>query len=121
MVTRLNWIKPEDGRHGFNLMTLDVAGQHFDDMVGIYVIWHGGSYPWTVRVGQGVVRDRLGKHRIDPDILKYKDLGLNVSWVKVGSQDERDNIEAYLANVLDPKVGKRFPDKSGKPVNAPWN
>ena len=27
---------------------------------GIYVIWHGGQTPRTVRVGQGIIRDRPG-------------------------------------------------------------
>ena len=47
------------------LDTVDLTHSHFDGMEGVYVIWHGGQSPWTVRVGQGVIRDRLQAHRND--------------------------------------------------------
>jgi hypothetical protein len=39
-------------------------------------IWHGGSTPATVRVGQGIIKDRIATHRNDPEVQAYANLGL---------------------------------------------
>ena len=41
------------------LNTVNLEDEHFDDMEGVYIIWHGGQSPKTVRVGQGIVRERF--------------------------------------------------------------
>jgi len=51
------------------LLSLDLRHDLFRGLRGVYVIWHGGSAARTVRVGQGVIADRLAKHRNDPAIL----------------------------------------------------
>jgi hypothetical protein len=32
------------------------------------VIWPGGSTPATVRVGQGIIKDRIADHRNNPEV-----------------------------------------------------
>jgi hypothetical protein len=57
------------------LNSVDLAHYHFNAMEGVYIIWHGGPKPATVRVGQGIVRDRLQAHRTDTAIQRYAQLG----------------------------------------------
>ncbi len=118
MVQQLNWnrCQPNDW---CNLMTLNLDHPHFQGMQGVYVIWHGGSAPHTVRVGQGIIADRLRAHRDDPAILKYSYLGLFATWAAVG-QSDRDGIEHYLAEALTPLAGDRFPAAPQLSVNLPW-
>jgi len=88
-------------------------------MEGVYVIWHGGQTPKTVRVGQGVIKDRLSAHRQDNQIKAYSQHGLFVTWASVPAA-ERGGVEAYLAAQLNPLVGERFPDVRQIAVNLPW-
>ena len=118
MSIRVEWVKCQ-GDKWCPLQTLDLGHSHFDGMEGVYVIWHGGTKPWTVYVGQGVIAGRLSAHRVDPDILKFKDLGLYATWARVPSQ-RRDGVEAFLHGQLQPKVGSRYPDVYPIEVNLPW-
>jgi len=114
----VEWIKCEGDKWcGLNTVNLDHS--HFDDLEGVYIIWHGGSNAATVRVGQGVIRDRLAAHREDDDIQAYAHLTLFATWASVAKQ-YRDGVEAYLADSLNPKVGERFPDRVPIEVNLPW-
>jgi len=88
-------------------------------MEGVYIIWHAGPNPATVRVGQGVIKDRLSFHRNDPEILAYKNFGLFATWASV-SNENCDGVERYLAESLKPKVGTQFPDVYPIEVNLPW-
>jgi len=88
-------------------------------MEGVYIIWHGGQDPATVRVGQGFISDRIKAHREDPDILAYKEYTLFVTWARV-EKNYRDGIERYLTETLNPKVGSHFPDVYPIEVNPPW-
>jgi len=87
---------------------------------GVYIIWHGGLTPRTVRVGQGDIKARLTAHRFDPAIGAYRPHGgLLVTWAAVSVQ-ALDGVERYLAETLRPLVGDRFPEATRIPVNLPW-
>ena len=101
------------------LNSVNLAHQHFDNMEGVYIIWHGGNNPKTVRVGQGVIRDRLQAHRLDNEVQQYSAYTLFVTWAQV-SANQRDGVERYLAEALNPLVGERFPDVTPIQVNLPW-
>lgn len=113
----LNWGKYDNGEW-CGLINLNLNNPFFENLEGVYVIWHGGLQPRWVRVGQGNIRDRLGKHREDNDILAYKGHGLYVTWAPVNA-NIRDGIERYLGESLNPLVGSRFPDVLPIPVNIP--
>ena len=113
----INWIKCE-GNKWCSLNTVDLESNHFDGMEGVYIIWHGGQTVKTVRVGQGVIRDRLKAHRNDKEIQAYSNLGLSVTWAAV-AESSRDGVEAYLATKLNPLVGERFPQRAQIEVNLP--
>jgi hypothetical protein len=88
--------------------------------VGVYVIWHTGSPGRVVRVGQGDIAQRLGAHRDDPAVTRYRTNGsLLVTWAEVPKKADRDGIERYLANHYRPLVGDAWPDVTPIPVNLP--
>lgn len=86
---------------------------------GVYIIWHRGNPGRVVRVGQGVIADRLSAHRNDRKILAYANRGLLVTWASV-SAAQQDGVERYLADTWNPLVGDAFPDAAPIAVNSPW-
>ena len=101
------------------LSAVNLDHEHFVDMAGVYVIWHGGDNPSVVYVGQGVIEDRLRSHRTDERIQEYANLDLYVTWARVEPAN-RDGVERYLRDKWKPKVGDRFPDANPIEVNSPW-
>lgn len=103
------------------LTTVDLDHETFGTG-GVYVIWHDGTAARTVRVGQAAaIRERLAVHRYDPEIQAYQRQGtLLVTWAQV-SPTQRNGIERYLSEQLQPLVGERYPDAAPIPVNLPWD
>lgn len=102
-----------------NLNTVNLNHSHFDNMNGVYIIWHGGNNASTVKVGQGHIKDRIAQHRDDPAIQSYSNIRLYITWASVEPQ-HRDGVERYLANRLRPLVGDRHPNVQPITVNLPW-
>jgi hypothetical protein len=114
----LEWIKCE-GSQWCSFLNLNLGHPHFSGLAGVYIIWHGGQNPWTVYVGQGLIADRLAAHRQEKEILQYSHLGLFATWAKVNASD-RDGVELFLSQKLQPRVGHNYPSVSPTPVNLPW-
>ena len=114
----VNWIKCE-GQQWCNFKNLNLDHSHFDNLVGVYIIWHGSPNAAVVRIGEGNIRERLKAHRQDPEILRYENLGLYTTWTEVSSNYRR-GIERYLAEKWKPKVGTKFPEVPAIEVNSPW-
>ena len=100
------------------LNNVNLEHDHFSNLEGVYIIWHGGKNASTVRVGQGRIKDRLLEHRNDPEIQQYNHLELYVTWANVPTR-ERDGVEKYLGEHLTPLVGDRFPDTDATIVTLP--
>jgi len=101
-------------------LDVDLNHSHFNDMEGVYIIWYwDNDKPVTVRIGQGIIKDRLSEHRKDPEILEYEDKDMYVTWARIG-MSEQDAVEKYLADTLEPLVGESFPDVYPREVNLPW-
>ena len=116
MIT-VTWHTCGEDKHWCSLKKLGLPLKN--EIEGVYVIWVEGDPEEAVYVGQGDVSDRLASHQADTKILKYAKQGvLRVSWADV-AESERDGVERYLADVLDPKVGKRHPDADPIQVNLP--
>ena len=120
---QLNWVRGQDDTW-YKLDSVDLAHEYFNNMQGVYIIWVGGEEPQVVvYVGQGNIKERLTEHRKNPEIFLYGDIlgtDLYVTWATVARQD-RDAIEAYLADKWDPKVGERHPQTIPHlEVNSPW-
>ena len=121
-MTNVVWYKTNDLQNPWiNLLSLDLGSDYFSNLEGVYVIWkHSNEYPNTVRVGQGIIRDRLQEHKDNSEITqKAINNRLLVTWASVGSGNIRNGIEKYLADSLNPIVGERFPDIVSEVVNLP--
>src|SRR5262249_27486850 len=88
---------------------------------GVYIVWSAGPNPVVVRVGQGVIANRLQAHRSDPRIRRHDVLAgpLYASWAAV-DPSALDGVEHYLGLMLRPKVGRVFPLADPIAVNLPW-
>ena len=118
MAMSVKWMKCQ-GEVWCPLATVNLPHPYFNGISGVYIIWHGGTAPATVRVGQGIIRDRLAAHRTDLAIQQYAPLGLFVTWAVI-PQQYFDGVEAFLAARLNPRVGDRFPNVLPVEVNLPW-
>ena len=112
----VHWIKLTTG--GWcPLQTVDLSGVTAS---GVYVIWHRGTPELTVRVGKGdIAALKPRAHRTDPDVQAYAHYGLSVTWASVPAY-QQSGVERYLADLLQPLVGERFPGVHPLPVNSPF-
>ena len=115
---KVDWVSCE-GDQWCSLLNLNLNHPHFENLVGVYIIWHAGPDPATIYVGQGKISERLKEHREKREILEFAYHGLFVTWADVGPND-RDGIESYLAKTLNPKIGTHHPDALAIQVNLPW-
>ncbi len=115
----LVWNRCQDG-DWCPLMDLNLNHSHFDDMEWVYIIRHWWNNPKVVRVGQWIIKNRLAEHRTNTQITKYQNLGLFVTRARVAAE-YRDWVEKYLADLYDPIVWERFPDRQSISVNSPWS
>lgn len=110
---QLSWQKCLGNVWG-TLQWLDLEHSHFNTMEGVYIIWQSNGP--VVRIGQGVIKNRLSAHRNDPAITRYSNL--LVTWAAVPAL-YRNNVERYLANIYNPLVGDAFPNALPLAVNLP--
>ena len=109
----LNWMRCQnDVWCSFKNLNLD--HEHFNNLKGVYIIWFNNT---AVRLGSGIIKDRISDHRTNTDISKYSNL--KVTWTNVNA-NQMEGVEKYLADSLNPIVGERFPDRTPIEVNLPW-
>src|SRR5271154_5467487 len=94
------------------LHAVDLESPHFNGMQGVYVVWHGGKTPETVRVGQGDIRQAILSLRADQQVQAFKPEKLYVTWAKV-DKIMRDGVERFIAESLQPLV------KTAAPASPP--
>jgi hypothetical protein len=115
----VNWVKCQ-GEVWCPLSTVNLDHAHFDNMHGVYIIWHGGSSSATVYVGKGFIRDRIASHRTDPEIQAFAALGLYVTWASV-PEGSIDGVVSYLEQRLLPKATEINPHAPPSiEINLPW-
>ena len=118
----VNWIRNSDG----NWYLLDELPRTLPSMRcdGIYILWYfdESHAPQTVRVGIKEVNDHLGMMRKDPEVEKYAEHPLYITWAKVKSPslDDLIGIWSYLCKELEPLVGPRCPQVDATRVVLPW-
>ena len=118
----VNWIRNSDG----NWYLLDELPRTLPSMRcdGIYILWYfdESHAPQTVRVGIKEVNDHLGMMRKDPEVEKYAEHPLYITWaaVKSPSLDGLIGIWSYLCKELEPLVGPRCPQVAATRVVLPW-
>jgi len=110
----LSWGKCGDDKHWCDFAKLDLTADLFANLKGVYIIW---SRKQVVRLGSGIIKDRITVHRKDQKITAYKKL--KTTWAKVNAS-QMEGVEKYLADKLNPAIGEAFPDRTPIPVNLPW-
>ena len=90
----ISWLKCQ-GSVWCYLDSVNITHKHFDKLEGIYLIWHGGKNARVVKIGQGLIRNKIKKFRTDSEVLKYKKFNLYVTWAKV-EREQRWNIEVFM-------------------------
>lgn len=103
-----------------SFLNLDLDDSYFAGLEGVYVIWYQGTDAATVYVGQGNIAERIKNHRNDARITAYSRRNMVVSWAKVDAHN-RDGVERFLIDQLNPKVGERKPNAYPIEVNFPWS
>ncbi|HPG12569.1 MAG TPA: hypothetical protein PLU37_13640 [Chitinophagaceae bacterium] len=107
------WGTCGDDSHWCDFLNLDLSTDHFKELKGVYII---GNADGVVRVGSGIIKDRITAHRNDKEITAYKNL--KITWAQVNA-NQMEGVEKFLADHYDPKVGERFPDRTPISVNLP--
>jgi hypothetical protein len=109
----VSWGTCGDNNHWCDFIKLDLSSDYFKDLKGVYIIWNADG---VVRVGSGIIKDRIAAHREDKEITAYKDLV--VTWAQVNA-NQMEGVEKFLADQYNPKIGERFPDRTPIKVNLP--
>jgi hypothetical protein len=106
MKLEILWNK-SDQNEWYNFGALDF--RPLEDACGVYVIWRADEPRNVVRLGQGILRDRLSQHQQDTQVMRHAGpSGLRVTWAVV-HRDHLDGVENFLAARYTPLVGERFP------------
>lgn len=109
----LNWRTCGKDPHWCDFLNLKLDSDNLKGVKGVYVIWNEDG---IVRLGSGIIKDRIAAHRSDEKITAYKDL--KVTWAKVNA-NQMEGVEKFLADHYDPEVGDAFPNRTPIPVNLP--
>lgn len=113
----VHWNTCGDNGSWCGFLSVNLAHSHFNNLEGVYIIWQGGGP--VIRVGQGIIRERIFNHRSDKKITSYNNLF--VTWADIPSKDDRLGIERYLGTRLGPRIGDLFPQNAPPiVVNLPW-
>ena len=89
------------------------------DIVGVYIIWAGIDNRTILKVGSGIIKQRLGKHLKDPKVQAYRSKGLYATWAYIapafkidGTLENRaEGVERFVGGLLKPVLAERFPKK----------
>jgi hypothetical protein len=84
------------------LNSINLNNEHFDNLIGVYVIWGGNDKSNIVSVGQGIIRDELVEMKIDKIVQGYGP-DLFVTWAAV-PKVSLEGVEAFLCNKLNPVI-----------------
>lgn len=101
-------------------------GDRSVNISGIYIIWTGIDNRTVLKVGSGIIKDKLEAHLRDPEIQAYKPTRLYVTWAStlsvIGAEEIQKGVEKFLDIVFKPKLVEHLPDVDLVMVNLPrWN
>jgi hypothetical protein len=115
----LVWQRAASGYH-HPVRSMDTGADEVKGVGGVYLIWHLGSPPEWVAIGEA---DDLGAaleaRRRDPAVVAFEGRGdLYATWVQLPA-DSRGGVVRYLADVLRPALGGRTGGVRPIRVNIP--
>lgn len=103
-------------------------GDYSAGISGIYIIWTGtdNNNRTVLKVGSGIIRDKLAADLKNPDIQAHQPTRLYVTWAStlsaIGPEKIQKGIEKFLEIVFKPKLVEYLPDVDLVMVNLPrWN
>jgi type II secretory ATPase GspE/PulE/Tfp pilus assembly ATPase PilB-like protein len=111
------WNRCADNAWG-ELYAVNLDDAHFDDFVGVYMVWLGGAKPAAICAGSGNIREKLNERKASAEIVALRDKSLLVTWAKVEALSGK-GVERWLLENLRPKVLNRIPDSLPIEVNLP--
>ena len=83
-------------------------------ITGVYIIWAGVGNRTILKVGSGIIKDRLRAHLNNPKVQAYKYRGLYATWATFlfvdRSLDRQRGVERFLGVWLNPKLTERLPN-----------
>lgn len=92
---------------------------------GVYIIWTGIDNRTVLKVGSGIIKDKLAIHLRDPEVQAYKPTRLYVTWASIlsviGPEEIQKGVEKFLGIVFKPKLVEHLPDVDPIMVNLPWS
>ena len=99
-------------------------GDYSVGISGVYIIWTGTDNNRTVlKVGSGIIKDKLAADLKNPDIQAHKPTRLYVTWAStlsaIGSEKIQKGMEKFLEIVFKPKLTEYLPDVDLVMVNLP--
>ena len=99
------------------LKIINLNNEHFDSLIGVYVIWYGDDRSNVVSVGQGTIRDKLIEMQMDKKVQEYEP-DLFVTWAAV-PRASLEGVEAFLSSELNPLVHHNITFSEPVSVNLP--
>ena len=101
-------------------------GDHSVSISGVYILWTGIDNRTVLKVGSGIIKDKLEAHLRDPEVQAYKPTRLYVTWAStlsvIGATEIQKGAEKFLDIVFKPKLAEHLPDVDLVMVNLPrWN
>jgi len=100
-----------------DLNSINLNSEHFDNLLGVYVIWSGNDVKRIISVGQGAIRDRLIDMQINKKVRRYGP-DLFVTWAAV-PKASLEGVEAFLCKELNPLVHQNITSLDFINVNLP--
>lgn len=113
MEKKLDWLKCEKNEW-CPLASVNLDHDLLKDKKGVYLIFTGNK---VIRLGSGILSERLYEHRNNPEIVKGND-DLKVTFAHV-NENQMEGIEKFLADYYKPEIGERFPNRTPIKVNLP--
>jgi hypothetical protein len=114
-MVQLHWTRSRGGAW-CDLERVDLGGVDTD---GVFVVWHGGPKPRTLRLGYGRIAERVGALQRDASLLRYRSAGpLYVTWAAL-PQDMTDGVVRFLAGRMMPVYEDRVRAAPAIPANLP--
>lgn len=106
-----------------DLYKVNVNHKMLDNIEAVYICWTGtvaDSERRYLCVGQGLIKDEIGKIRKDMGIKAFEHQGVFITWAEVPHY-RLSSIESFLYKELKPIVNiNDAPTSSPKKVNLPF-
>jgi hypothetical protein len=99
------------------LNILNLNNAHFDNLTGVFLIWKGEDKHDIIKVGKGLIREKLTAMKTDSEVQEYGS-ELFVTWAEI-IPGNLNGVEAYLCKELHPRIQENLNGSEVIMVNLP--